>query len=1012
MAIHTEENFESIIEQHLLNNGYESILSKEFDIKRALWPKVVLEFIEKTQPKPWAKLSTLHGNRIGEVILQELCRMLDNQGTLSVFRHGFKCYGQRLHICFFKPAHHLNPETIEKYSANKIGITRQLRYSAKNSNELDLCISVNGVPVITGELKNPLTGSTVKDAIKQYETDRDPREKIFDYKKRTLVHFAVDTDLVFMATKLAKKSTYFLPFNKGCNGGAGNPTCENNYKTAYLWEEVLQRDSLLDIFGRFMHLQKEEKFSDEGLKVKKETMIFPRYHQLNAVRQLEEKAREEGPGNNYLIEHSAGSGKSNTIGWLAHRLASLHNENNERIFNSVVVITDRIVLDRQLQDTIYQFEHKMGVVIKIDKHSSQLAKALETSTPIIITTLQKFPFVTDQMQKLAEKRGKTTDGILPDRNYAVLIDEAHSSQSGEAAIELKGVLGGENLVNEVRKEMAKYDDEVSETEEEIFKKMAKRRKLKNISFFAFTATPKHKTMGVFGKKGDSFHKYSMRQAIEEGFIMDVLKNYTTYKTYYGLLQNCEDDPNVERKKAAQALARFMKLHPHNIAQKTEVMVEHFRTQTMHKLGGKAKAMVVTSSRLEAVRFKQSFDKYIKKKKYTGIKTLVAFSGIVIDDKNSDITYTEVGMNCGVKESELPEHFATPEYQVLLVAEKYQTGFDQPLLHTMYINRRLSGIQAVQTLSRLNRMHPLKEDTFVLDFVNEREEIYTAFKQFYDGAIMGEEPEAGKLYELEAEISASELFTKEELEKFTKAYFKPKVKQVPVDHKIINISTDPAVDRFVIELKENEEDANILRGKLIAFRNLYSYLSQIIPFQDSDLEKLYAFLRHLLPKLPGKHSGVTYNFDDSVRLKYYRLQKECEGSISLDEGEVQALKGPTDVGTAKAHEERVELSSLIEILNERLGTEFTLADQLFFDQVQEAALEDESLKEAAQANSFKRFSLLFDSAVEKLIIERMDQNMDIFAKFMNEGDFRDIIAPHIAEKVYGLFRKQNENSDKV
>src|SRR5437899_45994 len=475
--------------------------------------------------------------------------------------------------------------------------------------------------------------------------------------------------------------------------------------------------------ARFVHLQIEEKRDDQGRKVKTETMIFPRYHQLQAVRTLVDAARREGVGHNYLVEHSAGSGKSNTIGWLTHRLASLHDAANQRVFDSVIVVTDRVVLDQQLQDTIYQFEHKRGVVQRIDESSRQLAEALENAVPVIITTLQKFPFVSRQLLKMAEERGTSRAGTLVTRRCAVIIDEAHSSQGGETATDLKEVLGGEGLLEEAKKRAI---EEGREDMEELFRSMAKRGRQANLSFFAFTATPKHKTLAVFGRDGQPAHRYTMRQAIEEEFILDVLKNYTTYAAYFKLLKACEDDPNVERKKAARALARFMKLHPHNIAQKTEVMVEHFNAATRHKIGRRAKAMVVTGSRLEAVRYKQSFYRYIQAKGYP-IKSLVAFSGTVQDDKLADITYTEEGMNHGIWEKALPEKFATQEYQVLLVAEKYQTGFDQPLLHTMYVDKRLAGIQAVQTLSRLNRIHPLKEDTFVLDFVNDREEIREAFK---------------------------------------------------------------------------------------------------------------------------------------------------------------------------------------------------------------------------------------------------------------------------------------------
>src|SRR5579884_3229049 len=597
-----------------------------------------------------------------------------------------------------------------------------------------------------------------------------------------------------MTTRLAGSATHFLPFDKGYGGGAGNPPdpAGRIYRTAYLWEEVLGRDSLLDVLARFLHLQIEEKRDEQGRKAKVETMIFPRYHQLAAVRMLAEMARAEGVGHSYLVEHSAGSGKSNTIGWLTHRLASLHDAENRRVFDSVIVVTDRIVLDQQLQDTIYQFEHKRGVVQKIDESSRQLAEALENAVPVIITTLQKFPFVSRQLLKMAEERGEQGSGMLATRKCAVLIDEAHSSQGGDAATDLKEVLGGEGLRAEAVKRAA---EEGLTDMEELFRSMAKRGRQANLSFFAFTATPKHKTLAVFGRKGDPIDKYTMRQAIEEGFILDVLKYYTTYAAYFKLLKACEDDPNVERKKAARALARFMKLHPHNISQKTEVMVEHFNTMTRHKIGGRAKAMVVTGSRLEAVRYKQSFDRYIRENGYH-IKSLVAFSGVVQDDKIPDLIFTEEAMNGGLRQKELPEKFATQEYQVLLVAEKYQTGFDQPLLHTMYVDKRLAGIQAVQTLSRLNRIHPLKEDTFVLDFVNDREEIREAFKTYYEGAEMGQEVDPNRMYAIKAELEMAGIYLDEEVERFCQIYFKPKQRQNAMDHQAMNAALDPAVSRFV------------------------------------------------------------------------------------------------------------------------------------------------------------------------------------------------------------------------
>jgi type I restriction enzyme R subunit len=744
MKATSEAAFETAIEAVLLADGYTKLFSSDFDRERAIFPKAALEFIRETQSKTWEKLEALHGDETGERVLQAMCKWLDNHGVLSTLRHGFKCFGKTLRIAFFRPAHGLNPELEARYKVNCLGLTRQLYFSPKSQKSLDVVLSVNGIPVVTLELKNPLSGQTAANAIHQYRYDRDPRELIFQFTKRTLVHFSVDTEEAHMTTRLAGTSTHFLPFNRGNQGGAGNEpdSAGRNYKTAYLWEEVLSRDSLLDLLARFLHLNSEDKFvwnefgqpqagpkgrgplkmSEDGKKIRKESMIFPRYHQLQAVRQMVTSAVHEGVGHNYLVEHSAGSGKSNTIAWLAHRLSSLHSTADERIFDSVIVITDRVVLDRQLQNTIYQFDHRQGVVQKIDEDSRQLAEALESDVPIIITTLQKFPFVSGQLAKLNEARGET-GSHLPTRHYAVIIDEAHSSQSGETATELKGVLGGAEL----RRKAQELTKEEGEAElERLYRAMAKRGQQANMSFFAFTATPKHKTLKIFGRNGEPFHRYTMRQAIEEGFIEDVLRNYVTYKTYYKLIKKAEDDPNVERKKAAKALARFMRLHPHNIGQKTEVIVEHFQYFTRHKIGGHAKAMLVTGSRLEAVRYKQEFDRYIKEKGYS-IKSLVAFSGSVEDDKCPEKTYTEVEMNDGLKEKELPDTFAKPDFRVLLVAEKYQTGFDQPMLHTMYVDKRLAGIQAVQTLSRLNRTHPLKDDTFILDFVNDPAEIQEAFR---------------------------------------------------------------------------------------------------------------------------------------------------------------------------------------------------------------------------------------------------------------------------------------------
>ncbi|MFZ2448019.1 MAG: type I restriction endonuclease [Syntrophobacteraceae bacterium] len=987
---HTELAFEAAIEHHLLTQaGYSAGDREAFSRDMGIDPAEFLAFVQDTQPDEWAYLKSFLGPKTEEALLDDLCAALnsEHQGCLNVLRHGFKCQGKLIRAAYFAPASGMNPDIVKKYAANRLTVTRQLAYSGKHNNTIDLVLSLNGIPIVTAELKNPMTGQRWRDAVNQYMHDRDPRDLIFDFKKRTLVHFAVDPDEVHMTTRLAWKSTRFLPFNLGSGTGAGNPPNPAGHKTAYLWEHVWARDSLLDIIARFMHLEvKEKKVGNK--KVAMESMIFPRFHQLDSVRKLIAHARAHGVGENYLVQHSAGSGKSNSIAWMAHRLASLHNEADEKVFDSVIVVTDRLVLDQQLQNTIYQFEHKQGVVRKIDEDSAQLANALAAGTPVIITTLQKFPFV-GVSKKIEE---------LPTRRYAVIIDEAHSSQSGESAMEMKGILAWAAIRD--RAELRAEAEGLSQHEKEILKTMLKRGRQPNISFFAFTATPKYRTMEVFGQPGPDgkplpFHLYSMRQAIEEGFILDVLKYYTTYNAYYGLIKAIEDDPEVDKKKAARALARFMSLHPHNIAQKVEVMIEHFRHFTRHKIGGRAKAMVVTSSRLHAVRYKLAFDKYIAGKGYSDIKSLVAFSGTVTDPETS-IDYTEVGMNKGIKESELPEKFNTDAFQVLLVAEKYQTGFDQPLLHTMYVDKRLAGIQAVQTLSRLNRMHHGKEDTFVLDFVNETQEILDAFQPYYEQTYVGEQATLKQLYDLQAKMDGQQVYYKAEVQEFGRVFYSSKANQTPSDHAKMNACIDPAVERFKQLSEDTQEE---FRGWLSAYRNLYAFLSQIIPFQDSDLEKLYSYVRFLLTKLPKRGMGPIYQFDDEVALKYYRLQKIADGSIELVKGAGGEVSGPSEVGTGVSRGEKIELSKLIDILNERFGTDFKPGDQLFFDSIKEDAVANPALRQAALANSMENFGYVFMKELQNLFLDRMSQNEDITARYLDDTEFRDSVGRKLLQEVY-------------
>jgi len=981
-----EIGFEEYVEEYLIKSGYIKGNPDDYNKEFALDTKLLFEFLEDTQPKKMEKLREIYKEQYQFKILSRLNRELNNRGMIDVLRHGIRDYGVYLDLAYFKPASKLNDDMIKLYNKNRISVTRQVHYSTKNDKSIDMLICVNGLPVVVLELKNPFTGQTYEDAILQYKKDRSPNELLFQFKKRAIVFFAVDTNEVYMTTRLAGNNTIFLPFNKGCNGGKGNPDNPNGFKTAYLWEEILQKDSLMDILKRFVFIDVKEKKDIDGNIYTSETVIFPRYHQLDAVRKLEADVKEKGVGTNYLIQHSAGSGKTYTISWLAHRLANLHDDNDNPVFDSVVVITDRIVLDRQLQDSIYQLEHRRGVVEKIDKDSNQLAEALRSGTKIIVSTIQKFPFVIEKV------------GELEKRKYAVIIDEAHSSSAGENMASLREVLSANTL-----EEAAKLDAELEEydPEEEILKAIKKRGKRPNISFFAFTATPKAKTLEMFGTIGPDrlphpFHLYSMRQAIEEGFILDVLQNYVTYETYFKLAKKIEDDPLFDRAKATKALTRYVSLHPHNIAQKTEIMVEHFRNVTRHKIGGRAKAMVVTSSRLHAVRYKLAFDEYIKKKGYKDIKTLVAFSGTV---KDGDVDYKESDMN-GFKESELPERFATDDYQVLLVADKYQTGFDQPLLHTMYVDKKLSGVKAVQTLSRLNRKCPGKDDTFILDFVNKAEDIQEAFKPYYQATIVEEVTEPNLLYDIESHLHAYGIYLKDELDRFNNIYFKPKDKKTSKDGAILNHLIDLAVERFK---KLDEQQKQDFSSQATKFIRLYSFILQITPFEDIELHKLYVYLTYLLRKLP-KEKGSTIHLADEIALEYYTIKKTFEGSISLTPDDENIPVTPVRfAGTAVREEEKEYLSTIIERLNKRFGTNFTKADQLSIEQIKEDFAADDDLVLKAKTNTVEDFRLAFEKVFIDKVVDRMDQNRAFFTRVLDDEQFRNALMEYMLIETYEKLR---------
>jgi type I restriction enzyme, R subunit len=1019
MKATTEKAFEAYIEETLATRGWSTCSNTLWDRKRAIIPEEITSFIKDTQADLWSQMEKLHGAELPGKIVEALVKERDLKGALHILRHGFKFYGKTFRMGYYKPAHGLNKETIELFGKNRLVVTRQVPCHPHDGSTIDMVLSMNGIPVATLEIKNPGTSGTWKHAVSQYKKDRDPLAPLFQFKKGALVHFAVDPNEVHMTTHLKKGMTFFLPFNRGSHPGEircgkGNPEHSSGHRTGYFWEDILERESFIDIVGNFIFLETSEEIVHDGkggrTKRSKETMIFPRYHQLDAVRKLVRTVRTEQTGQNYLIQHSAGSGKTNSISWLAHRLSSLHTDKDEKIYDCVVVITDRKVLDKQLQDAIYQIEHAQGVVKPIDDDSRQLAQALVDGTKIVITTLQKFPFVLkgllhvagaedpDKPKEAEIKKAKEWEEMIAKRKYAIIVDEAHSSQTGESARELKSILGAGAGEGEENGGM--------DWEDGLNRIMESRGQQKNLSFFAFTATPKGKTLELFGRKGASgkpvaIHTYSMRQAIEERFILDVLTNYTVYNTYLKLLQAASKDPKMPKKKATKKLARFINLHPYNIEQKTEIIIEHFREHVRQKLNGRAKAMVVTGTRNQAVRYMLSFQKYIAEHKYNDIRPLVAFSGAV-KDPDTGIEYTEPGMNIDVvtgkriSELQLPDKFDSSDYQILLVANKYQTGFDQPLLCAMYVDKRLDGVQAVQTLSRLNRTYGGKEEPFVLDFVNKTEGIYEAFKPYYDVTTLEEPSEPGHLETLKHELDAFQVYHWSEVEAFAQIFYLPLYKQNPSDHGRMQKHIQPAVDRFK---GLEEEKKETFYEKITAYVRFYSFVSQIIPYSDRELEMFYSFSRALIPHLDTGDDGVNPHPEKEVVLEYYRIEKAYSGEIVMGDDKTYTVKSPTAVGTGMAKDEDKPLSEIIKALNERFGTDFKEEDRLFFEQIKEKACTDERIIETAKTNSLEWFQIGIRKIIESLMMQRMAQNDDIVTKYMDDDDFQKTIFPILAKEIY-------------
>lgn len=970
-TVHREE----VVEVHLCaalveKQDYRPRTPEDYDRLSALDKTLVLEFVHATQTEEWGKLVAHYGTSAEDEFFKQIDQALKQRGTLDVLRNGLKLVPNlKFFLCALQPASTLNPELVRLYEANILSVIRQVRYSTKSENAIDVVIFINGLPVATLELKNTLTGSTFKHAELQYRKDRPPaNEPLLTFKRGALVHFALDQDNVSMTTRLQNGRTRFLPFNRGYNGGAGNPNIFGEFRVAYLWADqpegraIFSRHILLDIIGRFIHLE-----TAEG----RETLIFPRFHQIDAVLKMLTDARGHGRGRNYLIQHSAGSGKSNTIAWTAHRLVTLHDAADTPVFDTAIVVTDRVVLDRQLQGTVAQFEQTPGIVKKIDGTSRQLKTAIEGKAKIVITTIQKFS--TDHLRVIS---GQAT------RRFAVLIDEAHGSQSGKSAHALSDALSRET-----------DDAQSSEDIEELIAEHQRQRgPQSNISYFAFTATPRNVTLERFGTLGADglphpFHLYSMRQAIEEGFILDVLQNYMTYRAYYALEKTIEDDPELRTRRAQRKVARFAALHPTALTQKVEVVIEHFRRHIEGELDGKAKAMIVTGSRESALRYYFALKAYIEDKSYRDLKALVAFSG----DLNVDgQTYTEAELN-GFSETELPRRFDTAEYQVLIVAEKYQTGFDQPKLCGMYIDKKLAGLQAVQTLSRLNRTYPGKERTFILDFQNTIDDIKEAFRPYYEVSGLEAVSDKNQVYQLEARIRKFGIIDNGEVERFAATFFKGLL--TTQDRVALEALVRNAVGRF--EAEDDEGRREEFRQLLRSYKRFYSFVAQIIRLGDTNLEKLYAYADWLDRMLPSREQPPEVEItDDMLRLRAFRVQQKEAGSASLEAGETKALTPISEFGAQPYTEDEAKaLSEIVKAFNERHGTQFTDEDFLRLEQVRRRAL-DEEMTAVLRNNPPDVAYPTFSRRVYEEAIKQFQRDSSLQNIILTDAEDRDRIFRHL------------------
>jgi len=978
MSLHKEIKFETEICEYLADHGW--LYSPDdtgYDRAKALFPPDLIAWVQETQPQVWETLTKNHGSQAEATLITRLRDQINQRGTLDVLRHGIELLGlkQPLIIAQFKPALGINPDILKRYAANRLRVVRQVHYSLHNENCIDLVLFLNGIPVATAELKTDFTQS-IEDAIDQYRFDRLPRprgqapETLLSFPNGALVHFAVSNSEVHMVTKLNGPATSFLPFNQGDNGAAGNPVNPDGHRTAYLWEQVWARESWLEILGRYLIAQRDKKKVIER-------MIFPRFHQLDVTRKIQAAVIAEGPGSKYLVQHSAGSGKTNSIAWTAHFLADLHDAGNKKVFDTVVVVSDRTVIDSQLQEALFDFERQSGVVATIKgsdgSKSAELAEALSGTKKIVVCTIQTFPFALEAVRKLAAAQGK---------RFAVIADEAHSSQTGEAASTLKAVLSPEEI-----KELG--DGGEISTEDILAAQMAGRAEEKGITFIAFTATPKSKTLEIFGTRPDPtrkpaqdniphpFHVYSMRQAIEEKFILDVLQNYTPYSLAFKLAHEGKqlDEKMVERTAAMKRIMGWVKLHPYNISQKVQIVVEHFRTYVSPLLDGKAKAMVVVGSRLEAVRWQLAMQKYIRDRGYA-LSTLVAFSGDVNDKESGPDAFTEnsQSLNPNLKGRDIREAFKTDEYQILLVANKFQTGFDQPLLCGMYVDKRLAGIQAVQTLSRLNRAYPGKETTYVIDFVNDAMEILESFKAYYTTAELSGTTDPNLVFDLRSKLDSAGHYDDFEVERVVAVEMDPLSKQsdlvaalTPVEDRLVKRYKAALEELKAAQAKKDEEAAKksqdelnaliLFKTDMGAFIRLYTFLSQIFDYGNTAIEKRSIFYKKLLPLLEFGREREGIDLSKVVLIKH-GLKSHGKATMTLNEGEMPKIYPITEAGSGRVQErEKALLDEIIEKVNDLFQGELTDQDKLVYVNgvIKGKLMESDVLAQQAANNTKEQFA---------------------------------------------------------